>query len=122
LLLTILQAESTLSCIGKTFELSVKDETDVRSLSVGVGGNIIQHIERDHNDARMWDVASPKLLNVQLIRTFKLVAGLAPPESPITLEMYKGMGFPFCQLRRDEGEKGEVAGSWASSWGRRRHE
>lgn len=113
MLLTILQAESTLSYTGKTFELSVKDETDVRSLSVGAGGNIVQHIERDHNDARMWDVASSKLLNVQLIdsRTFKLVTGHEPPESPITLETYKGMGLPFYHLRRDEGEEG-VAGSW----------
>lgn len=100
-------------------ELSVNDETNVRSLSVGAGGNIVQHIERDYNDARIWDVAGSKLLNVQLIdsRTFKLVTGLEPPESPITPETYKQMGLPFYQLRRDEGEKEGVAGLWGSIMG-----
>jgi len=117
--LTILQAESALSYIGKTLRLSVQEEASVRSLSIGAGGNIVQHIERDHNDPRIWDVASSKLLNVQLIdsRTFKLVTGLEPPETPITPETYKQMGLPFYKLWRDEGKKDGVAGSWGSVMG-----
>jgi hypothetical protein len=111
--------ESAFSYIEKTLKLSAKEETSVRTLSIGAGGNIVQHVERDHNDPRIWNIASSKLLNVQLIdsRTFKLVIGLEPPETIITPETYKQMRLPFYQLWRDEGKEDGVAGLWDSIMG-----
>ena len=91
----------------------------MKSLTIGAGGNIIQHIERDQNDPRVWDVANSKILNVQLIdaRTFRLVTGLQLPETPITPDMYRRLGLPFYQLWRDEAKEAGVAGSWGPIMG-----
>jgi hypothetical protein len=99
---------------GKTLVLIAEEETNVKSLSIGVGGAIQQHIEPDHNDPRIWDVASSKILNVQLVdsRTFRLVTGLEPPATPVTADTYKKMGLPFYHLFREDGKLDGVAGSW----------
>lgn len=64
--------------VGEIIELTTKEDSSVKPLSIGAGGSIEQHIERDRNDPRMWDVANSKIFNIQLIdaRTFKLVTGL----------------------------------------------
>jgi hypothetical protein len=100
-------------------DLSVDPETSARSLTVSAGGNIVQHIEPDKNDPRIWDIASSKILNMQLLdsRTFKLVTGLDPPETPITPDMYKELGLPFYDLWREDGKEDGVAGLWGSLMG-----
>jgi hypothetical protein len=89
------------------------------TLGIGAGGNIRQHIERDTYDPRIWDLASSKILNVQIIdsRTFRLVTGFDPPETPITAQMYKDMGLSFFKLWHDEAKEHGVAGGWGSLMG-----
>lgn len=97
----------------ETLHLTVSDRGPI-SLSIGAGGSITQHIERDNNDPRIWDVGNSKILNVQIIdsTTFRLVTGLNPPETPISAQTYKEMGLPFYRMWRDEGKKDGVAGAW----------
>jgi len=86
------------------------------ALGIGAGGSILQHIERDTYDPRIWDLANAKILNVQIIdsTTFRLVTGLEAPEKTITAQMYKEMGLPFFKLWRDDAEEDGVAGVWES--------
>src|SRR4051812_45429591 len=100
--------------MGKFLKLTASPEKQVKALAIAPGGNIIQHIERDTNDPRIWDVANSKILNVQLIdsRAFRLVTGKDPPETPITPNTYKELGLPFYQLPRKEGKGPDVAGQW----------
>ncbi|KAK0612792.1 hypothetical protein B0T17DRAFT_583367 [Bombardia bombarda] len=98
----------------KTLTLEVLPTPQPTALGIGAGGTIIQHIERDTNDPRTWDVANAKFLSIQIIdsTTFRLVTGLHPPETPVTAAMYKQLGLPFFQLWRDEASKGKgVAGA-----------
>lgn len=78
----LLLDESTVTYTGKTLDLKVMKEPTVMALGMGAGGKIIQNIEPDHNDPRMWDLANSKLLNIHLIdsRTFKLVSNMDPPQ------------------------------------------
>jgi hypothetical protein len=71
--------------------LIVVSDSHPTTLGIGAGGTIIQHIERDENDPRIWDVANSKILNVQIIdsTTFRLVTRLNPPETPISAQTYK---------------------------------
>ena len=92
------------------------DEKEVRALTIAPGGNIIQHIERDSNDPRTWDIANSKVINVQLIdsRTFQLVTGMSPPTTPVTPDVYKKLGLPFFSLWRDETKEAGVSGTWGT--------
>ncbi len=101
---------------GQTLTLSAEEEEEVRALSIAPGGNIIQHIERDTNDPRIWDMANSKIVNVQLIdsRTFRLVTGMPPPKTPITPDTYERMGLPFYRLWREDGEAEGIVSAWAS--------
>jgi hypothetical protein len=64
---------------GKKLYLTVNGNSGPTALSIGAGGSIIQHIERDENNPRIWDVA-----NIQIIdsTTFRSLTGLEPPKSP----------------------------------------
>jgi hypothetical protein len=106
--------EQTRPYHGKEVKLIAKEERSVNTLSVGAGGSIDQHIERDQNDPRIWDLGNSKILNVQLVdsRTFRLVTGLEPPETPIKPETYRAMGLPFYRLSREPGKGDGVAGLW----------
>jgi hypothetical protein len=104
---------------GKILDLTVNSDTHPTPLGIGAGGRIIQHIERDENDPRIWDVANSKILNVQILDStaFRLVTGLNPPETPISTQTYKEMGLPFYRLWRDEGKEDGVAGVWGDLMG-----
>lgn len=90
----------------------VKTEKHPQRLGIGAGGSIIQKIEHDKNDPRIWDVDASSILNVQIIdaRTFRLVTGLDPPPTPITAAMYKAMGMPLYQF--PELTSGGTSGAW----------
>lgn len=105
--------------MGKSLTLIAEDEKEVKALAIAPGGNIVQHVERDKNDPRLWDVNNSKILNIQLIdaRTFKLVTGLPPPETPITPDTYRLLGMPFFELWRDEAKASGVAGDWVETHG-----
>jgi hypothetical protein len=111
--------ESVYRFAGEILDLSVASDSRPTQLGVGAGGSIMQHIERDENDPRIWDVTNSKILNVQIIdtTTFKLVTGLNPPETRITTQTYKQMGLPFYKLWRDEGKEDGVAGVWGGLMG-----
>src|SRR5207237_1358657 len=53
---------------------------------------------------RIWDVASTKLLSIQLINSsmFEKITGFPAPPTPIDADMYKNMGLPFFQLYREK--------------------
>jgi hypothetical protein len=103
----------------KILNLIVVSDSHPTTLGIGAGGTIIQHIERDENNPRIWDVANSKILNVQIIdsTTFRLVTRLNPPETPISAQTYKQMGLPFYSLWRDEDKEDGVAGPWGSLMG-----
>ncbi|KAK3167766.1 hypothetical protein OEA41_010895 [Lepraria neglecta] len=98
----------------KFLDLVVASDGHPTLLGIGAGGSIIQHIERDENDPRIWDVANSKILNVQIIdsTTFRSLTGLNSPRTPINAQMYKQMGLPFYSLWRDEGKEDGVASAW----------
>ncbi|KAL6408503.1 uncharacterized protein AUP68_08360 [Ilyonectria robusta] len=104
---------------GECLKLVAEVEKDVNVLAIAPGGNISQHIERDTNDPRIWDVANSKILNVQLIesRTFRLVTSLDPPKTPITSEIYHELGLPLYQLPRKGNEESKIAGQWGELQG-----
>ena len=99
----------------KVLDLTVSSVSRPTQLGVGAGGSIMQHIELDKNDPRIWDVTNSKILNVQIVdsTTFRLVTGFNPPETPITAQTYEQMGLPFYRLWRDEGKEDGVAGVWS---------
>ena len=96
-LIALKPPEPIFTAVGSSRLLVGSAEDRVVSLGIGAGGTIVQNIEPDTNDPRIWDAASSKILNVQIIdfRTFKLVTGLPPPPTPITADMYAQMGLPF---------------------------
>lgn len=57
----------------------------------------MQHIETDSNDRRIWDVASSRLLNVQLINShdFYAITGHRPPSTPVDAATYIDNGVPW---------------------------
>lgn len=100
--------ERALDFERKTLALTAHKPCRALSLGIGAGGMIEQHIERDETEnPRIWDVASSKILNVQLLdsRTFRLVTGLQPPDTPVGPETYAAMGLPFYKLDRDEANR-----------------
>jgi hypothetical protein len=72
-------------------------------MDIGAGAMIKQNIEHDLNDARIWDVASSKLLHIQLLNStvFEEATGLAAPPTPIDANPYKEMGLPFYDFYRE---------------------
>ncbi|OTB13627.1 hypothetical protein K445DRAFT_24472 [Daldinia sp. EC12] len=66
-----------------TLELVVRPQP---TLGIGAGGNIIQDICPDNSDPRLWDVASSKILHIQIINSERLGSIIGPaaaPERPI---------------------------------------
>lgn len=86
------------------------------TLGVGAGGNILQVIEEDSHDPRVWGLANSKLLNIQIIvsSTFRLLTGLDPPPTPVTAKTYEDLGLPFFSLwcEHDTAKGKSVAGTW----------
>jgi len=119
-------AESTTPYRRETLELFTA-AVNTRSLAIGAGGNITQRIEPDASDPRIWDVASSRMLNVQILDTrgFARVTGRRPPSTPITPDLYRYMGMPFYRLWRDndgdddrpDGGRGTAAGVPGALWG-----
>jgi hypothetical protein len=73
-------------------------------LTVGAGGSIKQTIVPDKNDPRIWDVASAKLINIQLVNSaaFELITGLATPSTPVTYKTYVSAGMPFYDIYKEQ--------------------
>jgi len=67
------------------------------TLGIGVGGDIIQHIEADTTNPRMWDLANSRILYIQILNSlaFKTLTGLNPPHAPISAVTYTRMKLPF---------------------------
>ncbi|KAM0080756.1 hypothetical protein ACKRZS_007079 [Fusarium odoratissimum] len=97
--------------------LTAHETTAPTTLGLGAGAKIQQHIERDTNDPRIWDLSSSRIINVQFLdaRSFRLVTGHAPPETPITADMYAQMGLSFFKLWSDEHRAvNNMSGDWGS--------
>ncbi|KAI6754861.1 hypothetical protein HG530_012613 [Fusarium avenaceum] len=101
----------------KLLILTTHEPTVAMSLGIGAGGKIQQHIEPDTNDPRIWDIGSSRIVNVQLLdaRTFRLVTGHAPPETPVTADLYAQMGLSFFRQWKDEHlVVNNVSGDWSN--------
>ncbi|KAH8647072.1 hypothetical protein BGZ60DRAFT_570501 [Tricladium varicosporioides] len=85
-----------------TVQLLIRDESSL-ALTIGAGGTIKQTILQDKNDPRIWDVASSKLINIQLVNssTFELITGLAKPNTPISYKTYASAGLPFYDIYKE---------------------
>lgn len=73
-------------------------------MTVGVGGSITQTILEDKNDARIWDHANAKLINIQLLNsaTFEHLTGMATPKTPISYSTYASSKLPFYELYNEQ--------------------
>jgi hypothetical protein len=101
---------------GKRLILTTHEPTVAMPLGIGAGGKIQWHIEPDTNDPRIWDTNSSRIVNLQLLdaRTFRLVTGHAPPETPVTADLYAQMGLNFFRQWRDEHlAVNNVSGDWS---------
>ena len=79
-----------------------RDESSL-ALTVGAGGSIKQTVVADKNDPRIWDIASAKLINVQLVNSavFESITGMATPSTPISYKTYVSEGLPFYDLYKE---------------------
>jgi hypothetical protein len=73
-------------------------------LTIGAGGTIKQTIVADKNNPRIWDFASAKLINIQLINStaFELITGLVTPYTPVNYKTYVSAGLPFYDTYKEE--------------------
>ncbi|SPO07462.1 uncharacterized protein DNG_10156 [Cephalotrichum gorgonifer] len=104
----------------QVLDLIVEPEPHPQALSIGAGGSIKQHIERDKHDPRIWDVGSARILNVQIVdarTTFRRVTGLDPPPTPVNTATYHNLGLPFYQLKSLDTDMGDEPGDTLNSWG-----
>jgi hypothetical protein len=83
--------------------MTVREESSL-ALTVGAGGSIKQTIVEDKHNPRIWDVASAKLINVQLVNSaaFEIITGLATPRTPITHQTYLSAGLPFYNIYKEQ--------------------
>ena len=88
---------------GYKAQLMIKDESSL-ALTIGAGGTIKQTIVPDKNDSRIWDVASAKLINIQLVNStaFELITGLATPATPVSYKTYVSAGMPFYEIYKEK--------------------
>jgi hypothetical protein len=100
---SVIQSDTVEIYIEKELDLTVRPPERV-GMGIGAGGNIIQHVEEDVNDPRIWDMANSKVLNIQIINSidFEAVTGIPPPPTPITPQTYTSFGLPFYELYRDK--------------------
>ncbi|TLS25043.1 hypothetical protein PpBr36_07291 [Pyricularia pennisetigena] len=106
--------------MGTPITLTTQPPTLPTALGIAAGGKIEQHIEPDHENPRMWDVGSSKMLSVQLLdsHTFKTVTGLDPPPTPLGPEKYAELGLAFRKAWRDELKGPGVSGrAEDGTWG-----
>jgi hypothetical protein len=77
----------------------IKDKPSL-ALTIGAGGTTKQTTVPDKNDPRIWDVASVKLVNIQLVNSaaFELIEGLATPNTPVSYKTYVSANLPFYDI------------------------
>ena len=83
-------------------QLLIMDES-LLALTMGAGGTIKQTIVPDKNNPRIWDTASAKLINIQLVNStaFELITGLATPNTPVSYMTYVSAGLPFYDIYKE---------------------
>ncbi|KAL2863796.1 uncharacterized protein BJX67DRAFT_234884 [Aspergillus lucknowensis] len=72
---------------------------------IDTAGNIIQDVERDTNNPRIWDVTYSKILNVNIVdyETFRSLTGLKLPKSSVREGTHERMGWPLSDSQREQG-------------------
>lgn len=97
---TIMQVSAKYSYIA---QLLIKDKSSL-ALTIGAGGNIKQTIAPDKNNSCIWDIASAKLINIQLVNStaFELITGLATPTTPVSYKAYVSAGMPFYEIYKEK--------------------
>ncbi|KAF7943367.1 hypothetical protein EAE96_011294 [Botrytis aclada] len=69
-------------------------------LTLAPGGSIHQAIRRDYFDKDRYDEKNAVMFNVQFLapKTFHLVTGTPPPQTPVSAESYAKHGYPFFEM------------------------
>ncbi|KAF7876494.1 hypothetical protein EAF04_001584 [Stromatinia cepivora] len=69
-------------------------------LTLAPGGSIHQAIRKDHFGKHRYDEKHAVMFNMQLLgpKTFQLVTGLPPPQTPVSAETYAEYGYPFFEM------------------------
>ncbi|APA14256.1 hypothetical protein SS1G_11945 [Sclerotinia sclerotiorum 1980 UF-70] len=69
-------------------------------LALAPGGSIHQAIRKDNLHKNRYDEKHAVMFNVQLLgpKTFQLVTGMPPPQTPISAKTYADYGYPFFEM------------------------
>lgn len=90
-------------CLGGSF-LGDDDEPlgkrEVKSMGLGRGGEIKQKIYPDPHGIDVWDPSSVQTTTIYLVdsRDFPKITGQQAPPTPITIETYRSLGYPWFGL------------------------
>jgi hypothetical protein len=84
-------------------QLLIKAEPSL-ALTIDAGGTIEQTIAPDKNDPRIWDTASAKLINIQLVNStaFELITGMVTPNTPVSYKTYVSARLPFYDIYKEK--------------------
>lgn len=95
--------------IEKSLYLSIRPR-EPSTLGIGVGGNIIQDIEKDDNDPRLWDIANSKFLFIHLLEasTCESILGPGLSRSPIARQYSSPEVAPIHQSLASKGKNRAV--------------
>ncbi|KAJ8063708.1 hypothetical protein OCU04_007573 [Sclerotinia nivalis] len=82
----------------KEREESLKEQR--YELALAPGGSIHQAIRKDNFGKHRYDEKHTVMFNVQLLgpKTFQLVTGMPPPQTPVSAETYAEYGYPFFEM------------------------
>ncbi|KAF7882880.1 hypothetical protein EAF00_011369 [Botryotinia globosa] len=90
----------------REFEKMKKDFYDKEhKLTLAPGGSIHQAIRRDCFHKNRYDERNAVIFNIQLLapKTFHLVTGTPPPQTPVSAKTYARYGYPFFQMYNEPG-------------------
>ncbi|TGO50746.1 hypothetical protein BCON_0177g00230 [Botryotinia convoluta] len=82
-------------------EKMAKEEYDKNyELTLAPGGSIHQAIRKDYYYKDRYDEKNAVMFNVQFLapKTFHLVTGTPPPQTPVSAETYARHGYPFFEI------------------------
>ncbi|TGO10002.1 hypothetical protein BTUL_0147g00060 [Botrytis tulipae] len=92
--------------LKREFEKMKKEFYDKEhELTLAPGGSIHQAIRRDRFHKNRYDERNTVMFNIQLLapKTFHLVTGRPPPQTPVSAKTYARYGYPFFQMYNEPG-------------------
>ncbi|THC94159.1 hypothetical protein EYZ11_006367 [Aspergillus tanneri] len=112
------EEENTLSHVFNRFSKKALDkhrgdetydstQNRLQEMGIAAGGKLMQDIVTDRSDRRIWNKASAKLLNFQILHPldFETLTHIVPPSTPITAEEYIKAELPFFVVEEDTDQR-----------------